>query len=216
MQMSKKTQADLIKLVKQHFKLTKLTEVSVDATTQAINITAEAVELTARGHIPMKLGRVEGDFYCISCELTSLENAPHTVTGSFWCVNNNLTTLKGGPQHVEGAWYGCGINPLTNFEGAPADFTGSFSYLNQGSKKQYHLENVDGLPVHCRAVELSYQKDLPMLKLINHEPHVFTETYDGVHPIEGILMKYRNQGKAGALKAAMEMIRAGYKDNARW
>jgi hypothetical protein len=40
--------------------------------------------------------------------------------------------------------------------------------------------------------------------------------YDAPQPVSDIIHKYLGQGKAGALKAAAELIKAGYKDNARW
>jgi hypothetical protein len=35
-------------------------------------------------------------------------------------------------------------------------------------------------------------------------------------PIVEILNKYVGQGKSGAIKCAAELIKAGFKDNARW
>jgi hypothetical protein len=34
--------------------------------------------------------------------------------------------------------------------------------------------------------------------------------------VNEIMTKYEGQGKPGAIKAAAELIRAGYKENARW
>jgi hypothetical protein len=37
-----------------------------------------------------------------------------------------------------------------------------------------------------------------------------------VEPVNSIMNKYLGQGKPGAIKCAAELIKAGFKDNARW
>ena len=43
--------------------------------------------------IPVKFGKVKGNFDCSDNQLTSLENAPSEVGGNFYCSGNLLTTL---------------------------------------------------------------------------------------------------------------------------
>jgi hypothetical protein len=76
--------------------------------------------------LPVKFGKVSGDFYCNGNRLTSLVGAPHSVGGYFWCDNNQLTSLIGAPQSVGGAFY-CNNNQLTSLEGAPQSVGGYFS-----------------------------------------------------------------------------------------
>ena len=52
--------------------------------------------------IPVKFGRVEGDFYCYYNQLATLEGSPQEVGGNFLCENNQLTTLEGSPQIIGG------------------------------------------------------------------------------------------------------------------
>ena len=58
------------------------------------NVDLEDLELTK---LPLKFGKIDGDFHCDRNKLTSLEGAPQTVTGSFICDFNRLISLKGAP-----------------------------------------------------------------------------------------------------------------------
>jgi hypothetical protein len=40
--------------------------------------------------IPVKFGRVKGEFSCSYNNLTTLKNCPDFISGSFYCSNNNL------------------------------------------------------------------------------------------------------------------------------
>ena len=53
--------------------------------------------------LPLKFGRVTGDFSCDNNKLTSLEGCPPEIGGNFWCHNNQLTSLKGAPEYIEGS-----------------------------------------------------------------------------------------------------------------
>lgn len=55
--------------------------------------------------IPIKFEKVLGNFICKNMGLTSLNNAPTTVTGDFDCSNNSLKNLFGGPEYVYGTYY---------------------------------------------------------------------------------------------------------------
>ena len=45
--------------------------------------------------LPLKFGKITGNFYCGENEIKNLENSPYHVSGNFICSFNNLTTLKG-------------------------------------------------------------------------------------------------------------------------
>ena len=55
--------------------------------------------------IPVKFGRVGGNFYCYNNQLTSLEGAPREVKGNFHCHWNQLTSLEGAPREVKGNFH---------------------------------------------------------------------------------------------------------------
>ena len=69
---------------------------------------------------------VDGDFYCGRNKLTSLKNAPRSITGAFNCYNNRLTSLVGFPKGVM-YFEGDGNTTLHSLEGSPEKIEGSFS-----------------------------------------------------------------------------------------
>ena len=108
------------------------------------------VELYGKGltKLPLKFGKVTGNFYCnnnqlitlegsprevggyFNCsynynQLTTLEGSPKEVGGGFYCNNNQLITLEGGPRSVGGD-FGCSSNQLTTLEGSPKEVGGNF------------------------------------------------------------------------------------------
>lgn len=69
--------------------------------------------------IPVKFGRVTGDFQIHKCDITSLKNCPYHVGGQFYAMENKLlTSLVGGPKYVK-LGYNCPKNALTSLEGSP-------------------------------------------------------------------------------------------------
>lgn len=70
------------------------------------------------GKLPLRFGKVNAEFDCSDCGLTTLEGAPSYVWDDFKCNNNKLTSLVGGPEEVRGSYY-CQNNQLTSLEGAP-------------------------------------------------------------------------------------------------
>jgi hypothetical protein len=219
MAISDTARAALLKDFERAFHHVQLMRLWVDDETHEVNVKAHSITLKVKKRIPIKMGIVQGRFNCDKCELETLENAPHTVSDNFSCHSNYLTSLVGGPQSVGshsmgGGTYSSAHNLLSNFEGAPTEFTGYFVGVGQMSNG---LTNVDGLPPDARQVDITYQKHLPMLKLINQKSvHVRQGLTADLHPITHIIEKYKQQGKPGAIRAAAELIRAGYKENARW
>jgi hypothetical protein len=89
--------------------------------------------------LPVKFGRVTGDFWCDNNQLTSLEGCPQTVGGHFLCNDNQLTTLVGCPTEVGGRFY-CYNNQLTTLEGCPHKVVGNFRCGNN------QLTSLEGCP----------------------------------------------------------------------
>ena len=75
--------------------------------------------------LPLKFGRVSGDFNCQNNQLTTLEGCPNSVGGYFDCQDNQLTTLEGCPESV-GDSFLCQYNNLTSLKGCPSNIEGSF------------------------------------------------------------------------------------------
>lgn len=83
----------------------------------------------------VKFGVVNGGFYCLHNQLTSLVGAPQRVGLDFLCDNNRLTSLVGAPKTVGGS-FDCGNNRLTSLEGAPRKIGWRLDcYLNPVSQK---------------------------------------------------------------------------------
>jgi hypothetical protein len=95
--------------------------------------------------LPVKFGKVTGNFYCVYNQLTTLEHCPTTVTGYFYCSNNQLTSLKGCPITVSG-YFNCSNNDLTSLEHCPITVLGNFYCFNNKFPEniQEKIDNFEG------------------------------------------------------------------------
>jgi hypothetical protein len=61
------------------------------------------VDLSERNlsKLPLKFGRVTGNFNCQNNKLTTLEGCPREVSGDFYCNNNQITIIKGELEFVK-------------------------------------------------------------------------------------------------------------------
>ncbi len=153
-----------------------------------VNVPKSSVRsFTMMDHLPVQFGYVQGFFDVSGSGLLSLVGSPHTVGGGFFCRSVKITNLLGGAQHVKGDYW-CTENPqLDSLEGSPETLSGKFI--------------------------VRYTPTLHLLRLLQ---------YSNFHvqkiPVQAnqILQSYQGQGKAGAIKCAAELVKAGYKENARW
>jgi len=126
-------------------------------------------------------------FFAPNCRLETLEGAPRRC-GEFWVLGNQLTSLQGGPEHVDGN-YLCHSNPLETLEGLANDIGGQF--------------RCDITP------------NLGMLRvLMSNAADVYDLALIGRPPLT-IINKWLPKGKAGLSACATELIKAGYRGNAR-
>lgn len=88
--------------------------------------------------LPLRFGRVSGDFICNS-KLNTLKGSPYFVGGDFNCNNNELTSLEGGPAYVRGSYH-CSENKLITLKGCAREVGRDF--LCNGNL----LENLIGSP----------------------------------------------------------------------
>lgn len=94
--------------------------------------------------IPVKFGKIEGDFKCANGKLETLENAPHFVSGNFNCSKNNIKSLKGSPRFV-GDYFDCSYNELQNLEGCPEIILGHFGiHVNELTTLEHFPKKVGG------------------------------------------------------------------------
>ena len=78
------------------------------------------VDLSDEGldELPLKFGKINGDFNCNLNNITSLDGAPYHVELTFDCSENKLSNLEGCPKYVGESFY-CYLNFLNNLEGSP-------------------------------------------------------------------------------------------------
>ena len=104
--------------------------------------------------LPLKFGKVGGNFYCYNNQLTSLEGSPEKVGDRFYCYNNQLTSLEGAPREVGGDFL-CYDNQLTSLEGSPRSVGGDFyCYRNQLTSLEGISKYISG-NINCRNNQLS-------------------------------------------------------------
>ena len=95
--------------------------------------------------LPLKFGRVSGNFVCNYNIMKSLEGCPSYVGGEFACSNNNLNDLKYSPGYVGGK-FDCSSNTLTTLDGSPK-YVGKYfncSYNNELTSLEHSPEYIEG------------------------------------------------------------------------
>ena len=167
-----------------------------------------------QGRIPVKFNLVSGHFKAINMGLVSLSNIPDECSELF-LTNNQLTDLDDCPPYL--ITLDVSNNKLKNFVNGPESAHEITAYNNP-------LSSLEGLPDEYDELEINitYDAHLPLLRLINStkvrvgHPGSGYKRLQPFEPVNTIINKYLGQGKSGALKAAAELVRAGYKENARW
>jgi hypothetical protein len=163
--------------------------------------------------LPVSFGSITGSFTCSNSKLTTLEGAPSHVGGVFDCSMNALTSLAHAPEYVGRDFY-CGKNKLSNLKGAPEEVGVDFNCnLNP-------LVSLEGAPNVIPAwFVVSYSPDLPLLRTLVAKQGVWLDWGFKPHnEVQDILKdpEFKGKGKQGAIKCALALIKAGYKENARW
>jgi hypothetical protein len=110
--------------------------------------------------IPLKFGKVSGDFSCSFNQLKSLSGAPLSVGGDFYCRDNQLISLEGAPLSVGGDFY-CSSNQLKSLEGSPLSVGGNFSCGDN------QLKSLSGAPLSVGGYFSCYRNQLISLEGIS-------------------------------------------------
>jgi len=152
------------------------------------NLDVKLNRIPSMGKLPVKFERVGGAFIVNNMGLTSLEGAPKVIDAGFFAGDNMLENLLHAPHMVPGH-FSIPNNPLTSLAGWPEKGVNSCT--------------------------LTYNDHLPLLRCLHTTNQIHVVNYPPPQ-INQILNKYKDSGKPGALKAAAELIRAGFKENARW
>jgi hypothetical protein len=152
-------------------------------------------------HIPVKFDQVNA-LFVDSTNITSFKNSPRIIHGTAWFQSN----------------------PIKNWHHAPDHAGGYFGLADT------QISDLTGLPEGIKLLSLNYLPHMPLLRALQVQkvefPHV---NHAAPEPVVQILNKYAGRGKAGAMQAAGELIRAGkqiqdqeglpenpFKANARW
>jgi len=107
--------------------------------------------------IPIRFGKVTGNFEFSNNLLTSLEGCPDWVGGYFSCSRNNLTSLEFAPSYV-GRFFDCCFNNLTSLKGSPIEVVGDFRCYNN------NLTSLEGAPSEVRGNFSCYNNNLTSLE----------------------------------------------------
>jgi hypothetical protein len=173
---------------------------------------------------------VDGNYNCSYNRLVSLNGAPRHIKGDFWCDDNPLASLEGGPELVDGSYdcsrteltslVGCarivkgnlyaGNKYLTSLEGCPR-FVGKKAFF-QFCKNLTSIKNIESYLPEARGIFLQGTPiSGPLLGLLRVKGLGRVELGD--HKLMSILNKYLPDGNL--LACAMELVEAGYEEQAR-
>lgn len=140
--------------------------------------------------LDVQFGVVSGDCFMNGMGLHTLQGAPARVGGYFMCYRNKLKSLVGAPSWVGGDFM-CHENPLTSLEGMPG-----------------HIGE---------RLVIDWDPKMPLLRCLTAQEiqierpvYVTPKILDDIKTCTKILNQYAGQGRPGMLKAAVELIRAGY------
>jgi hypothetical protein len=216
---SDQKKAQLLRQFEENYKVVGLGTVWVDDDTGLVNVVASHVTARTASSLKFQLGKVEANFSCNRLGLTTLEGCPLVVSGNFSCHSNRLTSLQGLSQlqNTGASWFfSCAFNQLKNFLHMDQNFEGYFSGVDQGRPQA--LTSIDGLPKKARLVEITWQPNLPLLKLLEFKRVNVREPRNGPRfdLISDIFDKYAGEGKRGAIRCQKALISAGFEGNAKW
>lgn len=165
--------------------------------------------------LPLKFGKVFGDFDVSKGKLATLENGPYFVGGSCNVGRNKLTSLRHAPKMVVKS-FDADNNQLTSLEGSPENIGGDFNVAYNP------LKTLKGFPKHVKGwVTLPFDKDNPygVLKLMMYDlkpNQVYFEPIKATGSQEALALKLTDllaaasnsagKGRSGVLKLQTDLI----------
>lgn len=143
------------------------------------------------------------------------------VTHSIYLSRKELKSLQGLPDQVGGDLEISG-NPLVDLKHCSLHVGGSLWI----DKMEDHLKSLEGFPPHVsKAVYVTYDPDLPMLRTLNAQEvsvnktdYVNSEIFNKIQKLNQILNdpQWQGKGKSGMLNCALALKKAGLQGNAKW
>jgi hypothetical protein len=174
-------------------------------------------------NIPVKIAYVRTNFSVEGCSnLSNLENGPEEV-GDFTCDSSSIESFKYGPKIVNKTMYCCQCPFLSSLDGFPEyiadDAIMCFNPLLPLGWDFPYINNIG------RRLYISYHKDLPLLRLLSPDyknSKIYVQwgglANEEEEQVKGILSKYDNNPtwKKSVVDCQYELIKAGFKGNAKW
>jgi hypothetical protein len=196
-----------------------------------VHVDIQSVAPSISGRLPVQFSEVDGDFLIINMNLTSLVGAPTHVEGIFDCSHNLLMSLEHAPKTC--GYFNCQGNKLTHLAHAPQGANSIDCSKNlltdlstcPGSQDVFAaynpFETFKDTPTDVERVTITYAPNLPLLGLLTmHHVEIFDpDNGEYKEDLSKILNAHVGKGvsnKASMLKCAGELIKSGYKGNARW
>ncbi len=161
--------------------------------------------------LPIKFGHVTGSFSFTSySNLATLVGSPDWVGHTFDCALTHVGSLVGAPHRVDGE-VDVRYCELTNFVGGPQQVGRNYW------GRRNSITSLEGLPDHIPGeLDFEISPGLPILRSLVAEKVDAMHGVMAVNAVNTILNKYAGKGKKGALACAAELIKAGYKEHAKW
>ncbi len=171
-----------------------------------VDVDDDVILVRMMSKLPLRFGKVTGNFKIVDNALGSLKGAPRVVGGDFLCKENLLVSLVGGPEEVGGS-FACWSNLLTSLEGAPRKLGGSFL-----CSRNSLLTSLRGLPkkiygtLSCEGCNLTTLQGCPEEISHNFDCHSnkLTTLEGGPKIVDGDFLCYNN--KLITLRFAPEFI----------
>jgi hypothetical protein len=225
-------QTEIERVLKEYFEIGITHTINPDGT---VDITGGCELKKKTDKLPVKFGKVSGNYSCSDNQLTSLIGSPSSVGNSFYCYHNQLISLEGAPQSVDGN-FSCGNNQLTSLIGAPQSVGGNFScHSNELTSLVGAPQSVGG-EFRCYRNQLtslvgspqsvgsgfycSWSPTLPLLRtVVAKRVGIYKDNklFEEINDILNSSIK-DNPGsyRKAALDAKRKLIDAGFKGNAKW
>jgi hypothetical protein len=179
-------------------------------------------------HFPVIFNTITGEFYIKNDSLESLIGSPRVVKKRFSVEADNLESLVGGPKIVYGD-YTCISAKLISLQGLPDRIKQGGLYLSQCPL--ITLEEIEKITTDIsQDISISYYDHLALLRLLRLLSPDFTHSTtqvifeeEPVPPAVVIIQKYlkkllvdRMPWKRAIIECQYELIKAGFKGNAKW
>ena len=193
-------------LLRQHFTGIQAQQVHDDL---SVSITCRVLQSKRAklAELPVMFRHIEGSVMLRGVGLTTLKGMPDQIQGNLNVSSNQLTSLMHAPSKVEGDFV-CNNNPILTLVHGPTHVTGAYMAVT------CPLTELKGMAEHIgHLVDVDYNGHMGLLRCLGAK---FIYVEHAPKPVQDILNKYAGQGKPGAIRAAAELIKAGYNRNARW